>query len=221
MKKETLTTMNLKQTITNKGGCIMNNSKEKTMKLAMLVMSIIVLMCIIPSFAGAGGGGSKNPQPPYPTPDLNPCMNGLNSALDSGLTFYSYGRYTSGHKKRYSHGFKCTWKDGRDVAQSGDISDTGYSLIKFYVTTSTWKTLTFWVKGDTQKGRDAFRFWVRDPGETSYDKNFTRLSGRFDWTQVRYNLRPGTTKIVLWYTKDSSGDGGSEDTIWIDSVRVE
>ena len=96
-----------------------------------------------------------------------------------------------------------------DAAQSGDIGDSQQSCMQTTVAGSS--DLSFYWKVSSKYNDDYLRFYIDDSEQSG------AISGNIDWQQKSYVLSAGD-KVLKWcYTKDSSGDIGS-DAAWIDKI---
>ena len=100
-----------------------------------------------------------------------------------------------------------------DAAQSGDISDNQQSCMQTIVTGSSdlsfyWKVSSAYSSEYTD---DYLRFYIDNIEQSG------KISGDIDWQQKFYQLSPGNKALKWCYTKNESGDDGS-DTGWVDKV---
>ena len=98
---------------------------------------------------------------------------------------------------------------GSDAAQSGDISHSQSSWMQATVTGPG--ILSFYWKVSSESCCDFLRFYVdgvEQPGS---------ISGNVDWQQKNWNIPAGSHTIKWAYTKDGSGDSGT-DAGWVDKV---
>ncbi|MCG2825432.1 MAG: PPC domain-containing protein [Thermoplasmatales archaeon] len=102
-----------------------------------------------------------------------------------------------------------TYYYGGDAAQSGDITNSEYTYIQTTVTGPG--TLTFYWKVSSESGYDYLKFYL-DGSEQ------TKISGSTSWAQKIYSISSGSHTIQWKYTKDGSGDSGS-DCGWLDKVE--
>ena len=100
-----------------------------------------------------------------------------------------------------------------DAAQSGDISDNQQSCMQTIVTGSSdlsfyWKVSSAYSSEYTD---DYLRFYIDNIEQSG------KISGDIDWQQKFYQLSPGNKALKWCYTKNESGDDGS-DAGWVDKV---
>jgi hypothetical protein len=127
----------------------------------------------------------------------------LGEALDNtGLTWTTGGDPTEWFPQTTTSYY------GGDAAQSGDITHLKSTWLQTTVTGPG--TLTFYWKVSSHVN-DYLRFYVGGVEQT-------KISGEVDWQQKSYSLTSGTYTLKWEYTKDISGDLGS-DCGWVDKVE--
>lgn len=101
-------------------------------------------------------------------------------------------------------------RDGRDAAQSGEISHDEFST--FLIKVDGPETLTFWWKVSSEENYDFLQFIV--DGEV-----IEEIHGQTEWQQVQYEFPASAREYnVSWsYVKDFSVDIGA-DAGWVDNI---
>jgi hypothetical protein len=104
----------------------------------------------------------------------------------------------------------------------GGLYSASISGYEYYNGMSTYLTrtvtvvedgeLSFWMKTDTEEGKDFLIFSI--DGEEKF-----RDSGENEWSEVKIPLTAGVHELRWVYQKDASGHAGS-DRVWIDDVEI-
>lgn len=103
--------------------------------------------------------------------------------------------------------------DGRNALASTNMGvDNSAAAVRFAVTASEGDALAFDFKTSLEKAYDAL--YVEIDG-----KIVKRFTGARDWTAWALSLDAGAHEIALGCVKDSA-EGGGEDRVWIDEVRL-
>lgn len=100
--------------------------------------------------------------------------------------------------------------EGIYSAKSGTITHSQTTDLKLTLQTLASGSLSFYRKVSSESGYDYLEFWVDG---TRLD----RWAGEVDWSQVSYNLDPGSHEFIWRYMKDGSVSSGS-DCAWIDYI---
>ncbi len=100
--------------------------------------------------------------------------------------------------------------EGNFAAESGNITDNQYSQLSVTVQVQNAGQLSFERKVSSESGWDFLKFYIDGAIQDS-------VSGEIDWTQVSYQIMPGTHTFTWKYQKDQSVSAGS-DQAWLDFV---
>ena len=100
---------------------------------------------------------------------------------------------------------------GGDSIQSGDVADGETTSIELTIVGPA--VLTFGWKVSSENEADTLSFSVPDSDIDSV------ISGDVDWAEVTHSIGEGTQKAYWKYAKDSDSSE-SDDTAWIDDVRI-
>ena len=102
------------------------------------------------------------------------------------------------------------YHDDGDAGQSGDVSHNQESWMQTTVTGPG--TVQYWWKVSSQGNRDYLEFYIDGRLQSG------RVSGTVDWQARTHALGSGAHTLKWRYTKDGSGDSGS-DCGWVDKIQ--
>lgn len=99
---------------------------------------------------------------------------------------------------------------GNYSAKSGQISNYGSTTLQITHTAEVDGNIKFWRKVSSESGRDYLTFYINGTVVAAW-------SGAQDWTEMSYPVSAGANVYKWTYSKDGSGNSGS-DCAWIDDV---
>ncbi|MBM3435977.1 MAG: T9SS type A sorting domain-containing protein, partial [Bacteroidetes bacterium] len=102
--------------------------------------------------------------------------------------------------------------EGIYCAQSGDIANNQFSILKLSYTVMQDDSISFFVKMSSESGGDPLDFYIDSEIVGSW-------SGNLPWQRVSYALATGTHNFKWFYHKDGSTSSGS-DCAWVDYIEL-
>lgn len=99
--------------------------------------------------------------------------------------------------------------DGIYSAKSGDIDNSGYSLLTLSLEVIRAGTFSFHYRVSSESS-DYFHFYVNSEDSGQW-------SGEVIWSKAEFQFDPGLYDLTWFYIKDASFSGG-DDCVWIDSI---
>ena len=100
--------------------------------------------------------------------------------------------------------------EGAFCAQSGQISDDGFSMIQVSMETITTGDISFYWSVDSEAESDLLKFYVDNVEISS-------ISGNMNWQLFSESIDPGIHTFAWSYQKDSFGVAGM-DRGWLDNI---
>jgi hypothetical protein len=102
--------------------------------------------------------------------------------------------------------------EGIRCAQSGDITNNQFSILKLSYTVMQDDSISFFVKVSSEIGGDLLDFYINSEIVGSW-------SGNVAWQRVSFPLTTGTYNFKWFYHKDGSTSSGS-DCAWLDYIEL-
>jgi hypothetical protein len=102
--------------------------------------------------------------------------------------------------------------EGTYCAQSGDIANNQFSILKLTYDVMQDDSISFWVKISSENDDDLLDFYINSQVVGSW-------SGTLAWQRVSYPLSTGTLNFKWFYHKDGGTSSGS-DCAWIDYIEL-
>ncbi len=134
-----------------------------------------------------------------------------NTTLDDGFEDVSLPPFTSGGNASWSVQSVEAYA-GTYAAQSGTISDTQSTYIRYITSVIEPSTLSFAVKVSSEEYFDFLSFEING-------NELLSVSGEIDWQVYNYDLPLGTDTLTWTYSKDINTSSGS-DASWLDSITI-
>lgn len=102
--------------------------------------------------------------------------------------------------------------EGTYCAQSGDIANNQFSILKLTYTVMQDDSISFFVKMSSESDGDPLDFYIDSEVVGSW-------SGNLPWQRVSFPLSPGTHNFKWFYHKDDYTSTGS-DCAWVDYIEL-
>ena len=99
---------------------------------------------------------------------------------------------------------------GTYSAKSGDIGGSSSTTLSLPVVISSADNVSFWYKVSSESGWDYLRFYIDNVQQGEW-------SGSAGWSEASYTMSSGPHTLKWTYSKDGSGDTGS-DCAWLDHI---